>query len=498
MDDNLSEEPVQTKKFKRRFKFMSVKAVIGNESNTANLDENGITTPEMATITEANLLEIPPESDTVSKTYGQENSREASNVILPNKRAITNVPSNSSFSKINSESLFCEVPPRETLSKSFSNEISSKTSIGNISDSSSCAIESDESLTQSSAQILPAETTNTLLQKTEPKTADTAPINITEAQTSLTAQEEISDAFPSPIQDKTNEAIISKDNTQNLVARTTASAVATQPVITAGYVNEGQVLQEVQMQHSLPAPISESSKKQTSLSVPAQAASQTSKSDAAQTHTVVSESLGNLASVPVKNCIISTVSDASIEIHPINEVIPSGTAATTPEIPKIVECDVMEKNKRRIVLNDCVLVIAMMMLYVVMSRQARSIDGFDMPSLLCLELKMPSLTGSAVVSVMKLFGKKKKEFPKEEQQSSETSGVKSMIGSKMEELESMEVPSGALVGLSVTVPLSEESQNSAERIANNFDESKPATIQFETPRKPPLRIQKLVPYFADR
>ncbi|VDK89672.1 unnamed protein product, partial [Onchocerca ochengi] len=139
------------------------------------------------------------------------------------------------------------------------------------------------------------------------------------------------------------------------------------------------------------------------------------------------------------------------------------------------------------VLNDCVLVIAMMMLYVVMSRQARSIDGFDMPSLLCLELKMPSLTGSAVVSVMKLFGKKKKEFPKEEQQSSETSGVKSMIGSKMEELESMEVPSGALVGLSVTVPLSEESQNSAERIANNFDESKPATIQFETPRKPPLR-----------
>ncbi|OZC09404.1 hypothetical protein X798_03565 [Onchocerca flexuosa] len=38
-DDNLSEEPIQAEKLKRRFKFMSVKALIGNESNIANLDE---------------------------------------------------------------------------------------------------------------------------------------------------------------------------------------------------------------------------------------------------------------------------------------------------------------------------------------------------------------------------------------------------------------------------------------------------------------------------
>ncbi|VDO28643.1 unnamed protein product [Onchocerca flexuosa] len=445
-DDNLSEEPIQAEKLKRRFKFMSVKALIGNESNIANLDEKagllshmyrkvngvhlhsvnsraGITIPEMATITEVNLLEIP--TDTVSKACSQENSREASNVIISNKPAITNVPSNSSFSKINSESYFCEVPPRETLSKSFSNKISSKTSIENISGPSSCATESDESLIQSPAQAFSAENTDTLLQKTAPKTADAAPINITEAPTSVIAQEEISDAFLSPIQDKTNEA-----SNQNLVARITASAVATQPVITAGCVSEDQILQQVQVQHSLPAPISESSEKRTSPSVPAQAASQTSESDAAQTHTIIPESLSNLASVPIENSIIPDVSDASIEIHPTNEVIPSGAAATTPETSKIVESDVMEKDKRsgvfsvllfvfnttRIVWNDCVLVIVINDDIIFGDERAgKEYRWFRcaISALFCI-LSYYLLNGvenviADRVSCMKLFGKKKKE-----------------------------------------------------------------------------------------
>ncbi|EJW82140.1 hypothetical protein WUBG_06950 [Wuchereria bancrofti] len=89
---------------------------------------------------------------------------------------------------------------------------------------------------------------------------------------------------------------------------------------------------------------------------------------------------------------------------------------------------------------------------------------------------MPSMTGSAVVSVMKLFGKKKKEYEivlKEQQHSSETVGVKPMTLSEAEKLEGMEVSSDAIL---------EGKQNPAEG---------PIT-QFETPHRPAPRFRRII------
>ncbi|KAL3984968.1 Transforming acidic coiled-coil-containing protein (TACC) family protein [Acanthocheilonema viteae] len=90
---------------------------------------------------------------------------------------------------------------------------------------------------------------------------------------------------------------------------------------------------------------------------------------------------------------------------------------------------------------------------------------------------MPSLTASAVVSVMKLFGKKKKEYEivSKEQQPNETVEVNSMTGSEVKKVEGTEVASDTVL---------EERQNSVGETSYKVDKAKPATMQFETPRKP--------------
>uniref|UniRef100_A0A915PFP8 Transforming acidic coiled-coil-containing protein C-terminal domain-containing protein n=1 Tax=Setaria digitata TaxID=48799 RepID=A0A915PFP8_9BILA len=104
---------------------------------------------------------------------------------------------------------------------------------------------------------------------------------------------------------------------------------------------------------------------------------------------------------------------------------------------------------------------------------------------------MPSLAGSTVVSVMKLFGKRRKEheiIPKEQQ--SKEVGVKLMTESKVEDLENMEVPSDAIMGLSVTEFVSQDMQNSptTRMVPCKADEAKSTTAEFETPRKPAAGI----------
>lgn len=68
---------------------------------------------------------------------------------------------------------------------------------------------------------------------------------------------------------------------------------------------------------------------------------------------------------------------------------------------------------------------------------------------------------------------------KEQQQPNEKFVVKSMTGSEVEEVESIEVASDAV---------HEERQNSLGEALYKIDEPKPVTAQFETPRRPAPRL----------
>lgn len=295
----------------------------------------------MAVITKGNLLEIPTnktiqpsgtvdisskqnqnppelssqtESNTISKAYNQDNSKEASNGVVSDKSATIDISSNSPISEINSESLPCELPPEQVSFKPISTGNSPEASNETISDQFSCTIASNETLlTQSS----PAEPTSTPLQNTELKLAPEAAIITTEASTSITAantaafQDEVRDSFLSPVQEGTN-ASVPENNIQKLAEKTTGSSVDNQIAINTNCTTETQLLQQVQIKQSLPVHASEASKTHISSPLQTQKASETSEPNAAQTCTTVPESLDNLVSMPSKNSTVPNVLDDEV------------------------------------------------------------------------------------------------------------------------------------------------------------------------------------------
>nr|CDP96304.1 Bm9972 [Brugia malayi] len=446
MDQTSSEEPIRPIIHKRRLTFTSAKAVNGNEFSSANLlDKTRMTTPEMATETEPNVLEIPTnktieldktadisnenqsspglgsqsEFNIVSKDFNEEVLK----AVIRDEPGTIDVSSNVPAPKINFESLLCEFPTEQALLEAFPNEISSKALSETNPDSASCTIISNDTLTHP----LPAEPIDNVLQNIESKSATAMPVVTTQASTAISTtkiaafQGKVKDVSLFPVQNNEAKASASEDNTQKLTANITTSSVNTASKCTT----ETQHLQQVQLQQSTP----ESSKVQASPHVPTQTSCETSESDTAQAYKIVPELLSNLTPLPNKNSTIPNFSD---------QVVLVGTASGTPEVQKTVQFGVMERNN------------------------SRKFTG---------GLEMLSMTGSAVVSVMKLFGKKKKEYEivsKEQQYPSETVGVKQTTLIEAEKLEGMEVSSDAIP---------EGRQNPAEG---------PIT-QFETPRRPASR-----------
>ncbi|KAL3984970.1 Transforming acidic coiled-coil-containing protein (TACC) family protein [Acanthocheilonema viteae] len=394
------------------------KANDGNESNSGanSSDENEIIIPEMTIITEENLPQIPtnrtielnevvdlpsrqnqnsPESgkqtefDTVSEACNQDNSREASNAVICEKSA-----TNNSASTMISESLSCEIPSEQTLSKSFS-KVSNETTSDQLDYTN---ISNDTLIQSSSAETLQTELIHNPSQNIEPKSPiiTTQPFtSVITAKSAAFQEEEVKDTSSSVIED--TNSLVSENNTKNFPIKANTTPVSTELAINA---NISEVQQLLQHQSLPPMTISESSKTSPT-------SSETSEFELAQTCATIPESLDNLqtkTSIPSKN-------SAAINF----EVIPGGIGAGTPEIPKFVDPNVMEKDNSR------------------------------------------------------------NEIVSKEQQPNETVEVNSMTGSEVKKVEGTEVASDTVL---------EERQNSVGETSYKVDKAKPATMQFETPRKP--------------
>ncbi|CAG9537798.1 unnamed protein product [Cercopithifilaria johnstoni] len=319
MNDKPRRKSTQVEQQEKQFKFISMKAIDGNESNsTDSSHENEITIPEIATITEGNLPQI-----SANRTIELNEAADMLSMQSQNHSKSSNQTESDSASKITSEFLSCEIPFEQALFKPFFHEISSKASDETTSDSSSCAIVSSDTLTQSSSvQVFSTEPTHTPSQNIEPE-----PLAATTQITakSATFQEEVVDTSPSLIED--TNALVSENNTQNGPTKANASST-----INAEFTNEAQLLQQIQTQQSLPISVS-SSKMQMSSTVPAQTSLETSEAQVTQTCAAVPQLLDNLPLTPSTNFAMLNF-----------EVVSRGTGAGAPEVPKFVESDVMEKN----------------------------------------------------------------------------------------------------------------------------------------------------------
>ncbi|VBB27045.1 unnamed protein product [Acanthocheilonema viteae] len=419
------------------------KANDGNESNSGanSSDENEIIIPEMTIITEENLPQIPtnrtielnevvdlpsrqnqnsPESgkqtefDTVSEACNQDNSREASNAVICEKSA-----TNNSASTMISESLSCEIPSEQTLSKSFS-KVSNETTSDQLDYTN---ISNDTLIQSSSAETLQTELIHNPSQNIEPKSPiiTTQPFtSVITAKSAAFQEEEVKDTSSSVIED--TNSLVSENNTKNFPIKANTTPVSTELAINA---NISEVQQLLQHQSLPPMTISESSKTSPT-------SSETSEFELAQTCATIPESLDNLqtkTSIPSKN-------SAAINF----EVIPGGIGAGTPEIPKFVDPNVMEKDNSRNELYAEVVVI-------------NDDDDDDDDERRRAE----------------------NEIVSKEQQPNETVEVNSMTGSEVKKVEGTEVASDTVL---------EERQNSVGETSYKVDKAKPATMQFETPRKP--------------
>ncbi|VDN83794.1 unnamed protein product [Brugia pahangi] len=355
MDQTSSEEPIRPIIHKRRLTFTSAKAVNGNEFSSTNLlDKTKMTTPEMATETEPNVLEIPTnktieldktadisnenqnspgldsqsEFNIVSKDFNEEVLK----AVIRDEPGTIDVSSDIPAPKINFGSLLCEFPTEQALLEAFPNKISSKALSETNPDSASCTIISNDTLTHP----LPAEPIDNVLQNIESKSATATPVVTTQASTAISTtkiaalQGKVKDVFLFPVQNNEAKASASEDNTQKLTANITTSSVNTASECTT----ETQHLQQVQLQQFTP----ESSKVQASSHVPTQTSCETSESDTAQAHKIVPELLSNLTPLPNKNSTIPNFFD---------QVVLVGTASGTPEVQKTVQFGVMERNNSR-------------------------------------------------------------------------------------------------------------------------------------------------------